>query len=310
MRENLYVKIAYWYYVLGLTQDEIAKKLNLTRQKVNQIINSLFDMNIVSINIHGYERDHVELESKIEQHYGLNEVLVADDYDEPDTAIHKVANIAAQYLDKQIKNGDFIGVTWGKSLAETISQMKFSRKTACQVVQMIGAQNPERSGKKADEVSRGLAERLGCSAVLLYAPVVVEYPETREWLLKEKTIQSSFEEMKKCTLAVVGIGELNEQSTMFTSGYVTLDDLRILRSQGFVGDIAMNPIRSDGSYDHCPISDRLINASVDCLKKVPNVIAVVSGEGKVDATNAVLNSGCINTLIIDNTTAELLVARW
>lgn len=310
MRENLYIKIAYWYYVLGLTQDEIAKRLNFTRQKVNQIINSLFDLDIVSINVHGYERDNVELESKIEERYGLNEVLVANDYDEPDTAIHKVANIAAQYLDEQIKNGDVIGVSWGRTLAEVISQMKYSRKkTSCHVVQMIGAQNLAQPGKKADEVSRALANRLGCSASLLYAPVVVEYPETREWLLKEKTIKSSFEEMKKCNMALVGVGELNDKSTMYTSGYMTLDDIRILRSQGFVGDIVMNPIRRDGSYDHCPISDRLINASVECLKKVENVIAVVSGEGKVEAANAVLNSGCVNTLIIDNTTAELLVAE-
>ena len=39
MREDVYIKIAYWYYTLGMTQDEIAKRLSFTRQKVNQIIN-------------------------------------------------------------------------------------------------------------------------------------------------------------------------------------------------------------------------------------------------------------------------------
>jgi len=43
MREDVYIKIAYWYYTLGMTQDEIAKRLSFTRQKVNQIINSLMD---------------------------------------------------------------------------------------------------------------------------------------------------------------------------------------------------------------------------------------------------------------------------
>ena len=41
MREDVYIKIAYWYYTLGMTQDEIAKRLSFTRQRVNQIINSL-----------------------------------------------------------------------------------------------------------------------------------------------------------------------------------------------------------------------------------------------------------------------------
>ena len=48
MREDVYIKIAYWYYTLGMTQDEIAKRLSFTRQKVNQIINSLMDLGIVT----------------------------------------------------------------------------------------------------------------------------------------------------------------------------------------------------------------------------------------------------------------------
>ena len=61
MKRNLNIKIAYWYYTLGMTQDEIAKRLSFTRQKVNQIINSLVDLDVVTINIHGYERDNIEL---------------------------------------------------------------------------------------------------------------------------------------------------------------------------------------------------------------------------------------------------------
>ena len=61
MKRNLNIKIAYWYYTLGMTQDEISKRLSFTRQKVNQIINSLVDLDVVTINIHGYERDNIEL---------------------------------------------------------------------------------------------------------------------------------------------------------------------------------------------------------------------------------------------------------
>ena len=99
MERNLHVKIAYWYYTLGMTQDEIAKRLSFTRQRVNQMIHALPDMGIVSVNIHGYERDHIELESRMEERFGLKEALVATDYGERETAVYKVANVAAQYLD-------------------------------------------------------------------------------------------------------------------------------------------------------------------------------------------------------------------
>lgn len=54
-RQSLYIKIAHWYYNLGLTQNEIAKRLSFTRQRINRIINSLADMGIVTIKVNGYE---------------------------------------------------------------------------------------------------------------------------------------------------------------------------------------------------------------------------------------------------------------
>ena len=133
MKRNLNIKIAYWYYTLGMTQDEIAKRLSFTRQKVNQIINSLVDLDVVTINIHGYERDNIELEGKIEERFGLKEAIVATDYGEKDTAIYKVANVAAQYLDETIQQGDIIGVSWGRTLAEVVDQMTFKRRRECRV---------------------------------------------------------------------------------------------------------------------------------------------------------------------------------
>ena len=55
MKRNLYTKIAYWYYVLGLTQDEIARRLGFTRQKVNQLLSALREQDVVHITVRGFE---------------------------------------------------------------------------------------------------------------------------------------------------------------------------------------------------------------------------------------------------------------
>lgn len=304
MERNLNVKIAYWYYTLGMTQDEIAKRLSFTRQKINQIINSLPDQNIVSINIHGYERDHVELEMKIEEKFGLKEVIIASDYGETDTALYKVANVAAQFLDEIIRQGDIIGVSWGKTLAEVVNQMSFKSHKECCVVQLMGAQNFRHTIEKSDEIARGVANRLDCPSYMLYAPVVVEHAETKQWLLKEQSVKASYELMNKCNIAIVGVGELTEESTMCTRGYITPEDIRILREQGFVADVATNPIREDGSYDNCPLSERVLAADMECLKNIRNTVLIATGEKKVKAICAALRSGCIDSLVIDETTAR------
>lgn len=309
MNRNLNIKIAYWYYELGMTQDEIAKRLSFTRQKVNQIINSLVDLDVVTINIHGYERDNIELETQIEEKFRLKEVIAVTDYGEKETAIRKVANVAAQYLDEIIQQGDTIGVSWGQTLAEVVSQMPFKKKPGCRVIQMIGAQNIDQLVEEADEIARGVANRLDCPSHMLYAPVIVEHAETKKWLMKEKSIKASFEMMKKCNVALLGVGELTEDSTMCTRGHLTKEDIHILNEQGFIGDISMNPIRADGSADHCPISDRLLTADLECLKEIENTIVVASGEKKANAILAALRTGCVDTLIVDETTARLIIEK-
>lgn len=307
MNRNLNIKIAYWYYELGMTQDEIAKRLSFTRQKVNQIINSLVDLNIVTINIHGYERDNIELETKLEEKFGLKEVIAVSDYGEEETSVRKVANVAAQYMDEVIQQGDIIGVAWGQTLAEVVGQMSFRRKSGCRVIQMIGAQNIEQPVEKADEIARGMAERLDCPSHMLYAPVIVEHAETKKWLLKERSIKVSYQMMEKCNVALIGIGNLSEESTMFTRGHLTRADIAVLKDNGFVGDVSMNPIRADGSYDNCPLTDRLLTADIECLKKINNTIAVASGVKKAEGIRASLKTGCIDTLIVDETTARLIL---
>ncbi len=306
MNRNLNIKIAYWYYILELTQDEIAKRLNFTRQKVNQIIKSLKEDDILHITIRGYEQENIALETALEEKYGLKECLVVSDYGEPTTSMYKVSNVAAQYLEEIIQNGDIIGVSWGRTLMLMVEQMEFQRKADCRVVSLMGALSVSPKNTKTDEIARNLANKLDCPSVMLYAPLVVENTETKACLMREKLIQQSFDFMKRCNVAVLGIGTLSEDALLYGKGVVSKQELEELRAQGFVGDIGTNVVKSDGSYEDDPLRKRIMSADIPCLQNIDNVIAVVSGKEKTEAIRAALLSGCINTLIIDETTAVRL----
>ena len=96
---------------------------------------------------------------------------------------------------------------------------------------------------------------------------------------------------------------------MCTRGHITKEDIGVLRAAGFVGDIAMNPIRADGSWDSCPLTDRLLNASMEVLKNINNVILVACGDSKIDAIHAAMQTGCIDILITDETTARKVLYK-
>ena len=58
-RTNEYIKVAYYYYKLGMTQDDIAKKMSMSRQRVNRILKKCLETGIVKISIQQCESHDV-----------------------------------------------------------------------------------------------------------------------------------------------------------------------------------------------------------------------------------------------------------
>lgn len=304
--ERLYYKIAHMYYKLGYTQEEIANKLFLTRQKVNQIINSLIDLDIITITVNSEEDRCLAIELELSEKYGLNQVLVVDCFGENNEKICWKNTIVAatRYFESVLRPNSIIGVTWGTSVSAMVKNVSFMNKSGCTVVQLTGVHNINEPLVKADVIASLLASKLSCGGYMLYAPVAVDYPETKDLLLKESYITRVTEMIRQCDIAVVGIGEIGETSSLFKKNVFSPEVLNRLLEEGFCCDINLNFLKEDGSGEGNWLEDRIITASIEDLKRIPNTIGIVSGTCKVKAIIAALNSGCINTLIIDSETAQ------
>ena len=66
MNQDVKTKIAFWYHTCGMTQDEIARRLSLTRQKVNAVIGSLRDEDFASVSIDDYASAYRAVEHLID----------------------------------------------------------------------------------------------------------------------------------------------------------------------------------------------------------------------------------------------------
>jgi DNA-binding transcriptional regulator LsrR (DeoR family) len=304
-----YLKIAHMYYVLGLTQDEIAKRLFMTRQKVNQVINSLVDLDMITITVNNFEERSLALENELAEVFRINQAIVVDCFEDESDLLcwRNVIGAAARYLEDTIRADSIIGVTWGNTVSGVIKNMSFHQKNRCKVVQLMGVQNLDEPLLKSDEIARSLSEKLSCPCYMLYAPLFVDHPETKKYLLKETRILKVFELIKQCDIAVVGIGELKETSSLFKRNLIDEDLIRQLIEEGFCADLNVNLLKENGSWEGNWLSDRIITTSIEDLKKIPNTVAVASGSNKISAIAAALNSGCINTLIIDNHTAQAVL---
>lgn len=306
VERNTAIKIAYWYYTDGMTQEEIAKKLGWSRQRVNKAVNSLIDDGVVSIVINGLDNDNIRLEHKIEHEFSLKQVIIADSGQSEASMLSELGKRAAQFLDGYIQNGKTIGVSWGLTLGETIRWMQPVSKRNCSVVQLVGGVNTAVESAKPDEVTRQLAHKLNCDYSILYAPAIMDSEAAREILAQQDMSKKSFERMGSCDIALVGIGQLDESATIVSLGFLLRSDLYDMLGQGYIGDVCFNHYKADGDTGSFILANRVMGVDIETLKKIPVVIGIAGGEIKAQSTFGALNTGCIDILITDTTLASKL----
>ena len=159
---------------------------------------------------------------------------------------------------------------------------------------------------RPDEITRMLAGKLQCDYQLLYAPAVLNNEAARSIFINDESLREMLEKMASCDIAVVGIGELNEDATTCNQGYIDRERLKALREEGYIGDVCLNPYKINGEWEDYRGRSKIIGASISTLKKIPNVVAIAGGPQKVNAILGALRLGCIDVLVTDSDTARQL----
>jgi len=288
-------RIAYWYYKMNMTQGDIAKRLKISRQKVNQIVGKLVEEGVVEIRIKGPEERSIELELELERNYALQKAFVMD-VEHEENKLAAFGNRAAEALDSIIDDDRIIGVSWGVTLGAAIAGMTYSRRKNCKVVQLVGGLNLDKKLTQPDDITRLLAEKLSCDFNLLYAPAMIDSPDAREIILQDQAIKKTFDLINKCDLALLGVGELKLTSTVSVEGYMPRERLEQLIAEGYVGDLAMRPFTLDGRW--APDTN-VIGVDAETLARIPGTAILAYGGKKAEAVMGALNTGCVDILIID-----------
>ena len=305
-RENL-VKVANWYYISGMTQEQIAVKLNCSRQRINRIIKSLVDLGVVTIQINGGDSKCLVLEDALEQRFGLCRAVVAEVDAHPEQGSLELCKKGARYLETFIANRQKVGVSCGSTLSQLVACMRTQVKSLCQVVQLVGTLNTCRQTDviRPDTTARLLAKKLSCGCSLLYAPGLSS--AGREEALSLPDIRRTMESFASCDIALVGIGRLVPGCAVHKLGAADEEELVRLSQEDCVGEIALNRYTLEGRGLGAAAFDRAIGVDIETLKRIPYVVAVAGGLCKADAVLGALRTGCVDVLIVDSLLARKLL---
>lgn len=299
--EHLLIKVAEYYYINNLTQQQIANKMNISRVRVSRMLTKAKRMDLVEIRIKYPTNRNIQVEKKIEDIFNLKEVIViSSKYDSKEQTFNEVARFAAQYLTENIKNGDILGISWGETLKKITKYLKYCGKKI-EIIQLLGNTAP--NTLSSYQIINNFSKAFISEYFLIPAPAMVDNKEIREMIMSDSKIIEIFKKLNSVTFAITSIGNFSKNATFVSSGFLSDSDLEVLAESKAVGDYCGIFYDINGHICKTAVHERVIGIDFERLKKIPNVIGIASGPEKAEAILGALRTGGIDVLIIDEITA-------
>jgi DNA-binding transcriptional regulator LsrR (DeoR family) len=212
----------------------------------------------------------------------------------------------ARYLERILKGGERIGVSWGTTLRAVVDHLR-PRPLSPSVVPLVGGLGQSEPVIHANDLAHRLAAVLGGDVHLLHAPAIVARRSVRRAMLSDGGIQRVLSMARQVQVALVGIGALVPTSTLVRSKYFGARDLSRLRRRGAIGDICTRPFSRTGMPVDDALQGRILAVEFSALKRIPTVVAVAGGVDKAEAIRGALEGHLVNVLVTDHLAARALL---
>ena len=304
---ELMTRVASLYYIDELTQEKIARSLNLSRAKVGRLLKKAREEGIVEINVRQHPNLNIQLENELVDQFGLQRALIAIDHQDPDVQRAAVARLVAGYLSHNLRDHMIVAVGMGRNTGAISDHIFNPLPHTCVFVSAIGGLSGAGELINPDHICRRLAERFGGQNEILYVPAYVKDSLTRNSFLKHETIRQTLGRARRADLAIVGIGDSTDNSNVVRMGWLSAQEMAQLRSLGAVGDILGYFFDINGEPSKNNIQDRVVGLSEEDLHQIPTVIAIASETNKPLSILGALRTGIIDILATSTSNAQAIL---
>ncbi len=287
------------YYLEGQTQQQVAKQLNISRQKVQRLLRQCREMGIVEINIRAPEGLALDLERRLQERFGLENVILAASSPNDDECRHSVCQAAADYLERRLEDGMTVALGMGRNTGELPEFFHPSRRIRCTFAAAMGSSPHVEHSINPNNIADRLAANCGGTSLHLLAPAYVENQEVRDILISQDAVGPTIRRAMQAEMAVVGIGAPTDDATLVRMECLSLEESRRMLHKGAVGDILGVYFDEQGRTVPSELHSRLVGLSLYDLRHIQTVVALVSERQKARAILGALRTRAIQVLITD-----------
>ena len=297
------------YYVAGMTQDQIANELGVSRQRAQRLVSRAMAEGLIHVQLNHRIGACLDLEAALRDRFNLLRARVSPGLGPNGDGVRAMAPAAAAELERFLRMPDplVIGLGTGRAMRGMVDAMVEMEATQHRLVSLIGNIAPDGSASFFDVVMR-IADKVRAPHYPMPVPVISPTPEENAAFHALGPVQKVVELAKAADVVFVGVGQMSNDAPLLADGFVSRAELDEMQAAGAVGEVAGWVFDSEGRYLDLGTNRRTGGVRVAQDLDRPS-IGIAAGASKVLAIYAALKSRIINGLVTDEPTAQALLSR-
>ncbi|GGL84576.1 sugar-binding transcriptional regulator [Pseudooceanicola nanhaiensis] len=301
-------RAAWMSFVGGLTQDQIAQELGISRQRAQRLVARATAEGLVRVRIAHPIATCLELERALKARFGLDGAWVSPRAGGSADVLEGLASFAAPVLERvfRAEAPQTIAVGTGRTLRAVIEHVEKLDGAHHKLVALNGNVAPDGSATAYEVIVR-LAEKMNAPQYPLAIPVVARTREEYALYLSMPHVKASRELAIAADVAFVGLGQIADDAPLYVDGFITAEELASLRAAGAAGEMAGHVFDASGRYLDHPVNERIMGVR-PTVSHNP-VCCIAAGPTKLTALRGALAGGLFNQLITDEITAQALLDK-
>ena len=295
------------YYVGGMTQDQIATELGISRQRAQRLVSRAMTEGLIHVRLEHKIGACLRLEADLTRRFGLGHCRVAPSLGVGADPSRATAAPAAALLETFLARAEpmIVALGTGRALRAMVEELTSQDCARHRVVSLVGNIAPDGSASFFDVIMR-IADKLSAPHYPMPVPVFSETAQERALFHALRPVQEVVRLAQNADVAFVGVGQMGDDAPLLKDGFVTAAQLAEMQALGATGEIVGGVFDAEGRYIDTDVTKRLGGVRIEPGRAAP-VIGVAAGAGKVKAIRAALTGRLINGLITDEPTATAIL---
>jgi DNA-binding transcriptional regulator LsrR (DeoR family) len=297
------------YYVGGLTQDQIATELGVSRQRAQRLVSRAMAEGLIHVRLNHPIGACLDLEAELTRRFGLLRCRVAPSLGPGSDGVRAIGPAAAAELERFLRMPEpsVIGLGTGRAMRGMVDAVSPMDADQHRLVSLIGNIAPDGSASFFDVVMR-ISDKVRAPHYPMLVPVISPTPQENAAFHALGPVKKVVDLARAADVIFVGVGQMSNDAPLLKDGFVTRAELDEMQAAGAVGEVAGWVFDSRGIYLDVGTNTRTGGVRVAPGLDRPS-IGIAAGASKVPAIAGALKSRIINGLVTDEPTARALLNR-